>query len=198
MCSAVCCTYRAVPHGCPQSSTVHLPQPPHFLQSIITFLFPLSCFSCMCIQTPLKLLSWLVSYLAGLPSFAFQIAPLCICPSSGLLLSSAFPSSCFFHGLFLSSSVTSRCSLHYPSLLPIHLFLSSPQQFFLTPLHWFQASPGIFKRHPTSSLHLHVAYIVKCTKFSPLNRGWVELGGDLLDRSLTCSFCRCGQMCCPS
>lgn len=93
------------------------------------FLFPLSSFSCMCIQTPLKLLSWPVSYLPGLPIIAFQIASLCICPPSGLLLSAAFPSSCFFWGLFPSSSVTSRCSLLYPPLLPIRLFLSSPQQF---------------------------------------------------------------------
>lgn len=118
--------YRAVPHGRPQTSAVRLLQPPHFLQGIITFLFPLSGFSCMCIETPLKPLSRMFSYLTGFPS----ISSLCICPSSGLLLSSAFPSSRFFHRLFPSSSVASRCSLLYPSLLPILLFLSSPQQFY--------------------------------------------------------------------
>lgn len=154
----LCCVpYRTVPRGCPQSNTPHLLQPPHFLLGVTAFLFPWSGFSCMWI--PLKFLSWPVSYLAAFPSTAFQMASLCVCPSSGLLLSSAFTSLCFFHGPFPSSSVTSQCSLLYPSLLPIHLFLSSPQQFYS---HTTALIPGLPSNFEKTS---HIQPIFACSLY---------------------------------
>lgn len=77
---------------------------------------------------------------ASLVFLVFQIASHCVFPSLGLLLSSVFPPSHFIHGLFPSFSVTFRCSLLYPSLLPIHLFLSSPEQPFA---HTAALIPGV-------------------------------------------------------
>lgn len=94
--------------------------------------------------------------------FAFWTDSLCICPSLGLLFSSAFPS---WAGSFLLWYFQTIPALSIP---PAHPFIFSS---FLTPLHWFQPSPAIFKRHPVSSLPLHVAYTLKHSKFSPLHRG---------------------------